>query len=220
MTKLYFALLAIVAGGWGCSTGSASRGGTLLLGINQYEGAMQYSGSAATRWPERQQAAGELKTVITATVGASDEFYRLVDLDLRKREFAIAMREMTVPANRQQEMREELGKMDEEVAALKPVIKTQLAAVSHHEQAEGIDGIATLGLLGIAVDRFAGPAKTPGLESPSTKVGQYVVTGLGGLATVRAPDGSAFRCEVFGSLDQGGGVRCEQNRHSTTKNTE
>lgn len=210
--KLYVALLAIVVSGWGCSTGSASRGGTLLLGMNQYEDAMQQSSSQVTRWPERQQAAGELKTVITVTVGASDEFYRLVDLDLRKREFTIAMRETTVPANRLQEMNEELGKMDEEVAALKPVIKTQLAAVSHHEQSEGIDGIATLGLLGIALNRLAAPAKTRGLESSSTKVGQYVVTDLGGLATVRAPDGQSYRCEVFGDIDQGGGVRCEQNR--------
>jgi hypothetical protein len=204
--------MMILVGIAGCASGTVSRGGTLLLGIAQYQDAMQQTSSQIARWPERQQAAGELKTVITGTVGASIEFYRLVDLDQRKRQFMIAMRETSLKPDRLQEMNEELVRMDEESAALRPVIKTQLAAVSEHDRSDPIESVATLGLLGIALDGFAAPALSRGLESPSTKVGQYVVTDLDRFATVRAPDGKNFRCEKFGTLDSGAGVRCEQSR--------
>lgn len=202
----------ILVGFAGCASGNISRGGTLLLGMAQYQDAMQQTSSQISRWPERQRAAGELKTVITGTVGASIEFYRLVDLDQRTREFMIAMRRGSLKADRVQEMKEELVKMDEESAALRPVIKTQLAAVSAHDRSDPIESVATLGLLGIALDGFAAPALSRGLESPSTKVGQYVVTDLDRFATVRAPDGKNYRCDKFGTLDSGAGVRCEQSR--------
>ena len=64
--------------------------------------------------------------MITAIIGASPEFYRLVDLDLRKREFNITLRQSNVRPERVKEMTDELAQMDEEIAALKPVIKTQL----------------------------------------------------------------------------------------------
>jgi hypothetical protein len=51
--------------------------------MQQYQGEMQGAGNSTARWPERQQVGGALKTVITATVGGSKEFYRLVDLDIR-----------------------------------------------------------------------------------------------------------------------------------------
>ncbi|MGH7810934.1 MAG: hypothetical protein ACREP5_11715, partial [Candidatus Binatia bacterium] len=191
----------ILVGIAGCASGTASRGGTLLLGMAQYQEVMQQTSGQISRWPERQRAAGELKTVITVTVGASTEFYRLVDLDQRTREFMIAMGGVSLKADRIQEMKEELVKMDEESAALRPVIKTQLAAVSAHDPSDPIESVATLGLLGIALDGFAAPALSRGLESPSTKVGQYVVTDLDHFATVRAPDGKNFRCEKFGTLD-------------------
>ena len=205
-------LLSLLLWSWGCASGTASRGGTLLLGMAHYQDAMQQTSGQISRWPERQRAAGELKTVITATVGASIEFYRLVDLDQRTREFTIAMRGVSLKVDRVQEMKEEMVKMDEESAALRPVIKTQLAAVSAHARSDPIESVATLGLLGIALDGFAAPAVSRGLESPSTKVGQYLVTDLDRFATVRAPDGKSFRCEKFGTLDSGAGVRCEPGK--------
>ena len=205
---LWFAVLAT----WGCSTANVSRGGTLLYGLNQYHSDMQRAGNQLSRWPDRQQAAGEFKTVITGMIGASPEFYRLVDLDLRKREFTMTLRETNVRPERLKEMQDELAQMDDEIAALRPVIKIQLSALRLHEQPDGIDAIATLGLLGIALDGFSSAASNRGLEAPSTKVGQYVVTDFGSFASVRAASGQTFRCNIFGNLDDGAGVRCEPGK--------
>lgn len=212
MLRINISLLLIVLAMSACSTANISRGGTLLYGLNQYHSDMQRAGNQLSRWPDRQQAAGEFKTVITGMVGASPEFYRLVDLDLRKREFTITLRETNVRPERKKEMTDELAQMEEEIAALRPVIKTQLSALRLLEQPDGIDAIATLGLLGIALDGFSASASSRGLESPSTKVGQYQVTDFGSFATVRAVSGQMFRCNVFGSLDDGAGVRCEPGK--------
>ena len=212
MLRLNVLLLSIVLATWGCSTANVSRGGTLLVGLNQYHSDMQHAGNQTSRWPDRQQAAGEFKTVITGMIGASPEFYRLVDLDLRKREFTITLRETNVRPERLKEMQDELAQMDDEIAALRPVIKTQLSALRLHEQPDGIDAIATLGLLGIALDGFSTSASSRGVEPPSTKVGQYLVTDFGSFATVRAASGQTFRCNVFGNLDDGAGVRCEPGK--------
>ena len=211
MMKLSIALLLAVAWLAGCSsTANISRSGTLLSGMTQYQGDMQ-SLNNVSRWPERQRAAGSLKTVITRTVGASPEFYRLVDLDLRKREFTVTMRETNLRPDRLREMQDELVAMDEEIAALKPVVKTQLSAVANHEQGDHIENAATLGLLGMAVDSFSAPASR-GAQAPSTRVGQYLVTDLGMFSTVRTSDGHSYRCDVFSVPEEGGGIKCEPVR--------
>lgn len=210
MMKLGFVLSLLI--GWsGCATQNVSRSGTLLSSLTQYHREMQPLASSS-RWPERQRSAGSLKTVITGTVGASPEFYRLVDLDLRKREFNAAMRDTNIRPDRQREMEEELAAMDEEIAALKPVVKTQLTAVASHEQGDRIENAAALGLLGMAVDNFSAGAPTRGLEAPSTRVGPYLITDLGSFATVRTPEGQSHRCTVFSVPEEGGGVRCEPVR--------
>lgn len=211
MTKLILALLLVTSAFLGCATQNVSRSGTLLSGLKQYHGDMQSMGSVS-RWPERQHAAGSLKTVITAAIGASPEFYRLVDLDLRKREFTVTLRDTNVTAQRQREMQEELLAMDEEIAALKPVVKTQLTSVVSHEPGDRIENAATLGLLGLAVDSFSTGAAPRGVEAPSTRVGQYLVTDLGSFSTVRTPEGQSFRCNVFNVPEEGGGMKCEPVR--------
>ncbi len=193
---------------WGCATGTVSRGGTLLYGVMQYRSDLQRAGNQLMRWPDRQQAAGDFKNLISGLLGPSPEFYRLVDLDLRKREFLITLRETNVAPERMKEMKQELAQMDEEIAALRAVVKTQLAARPLHEQPDGIDAIATLGLLGIAIDGFSASASARGLAPPWTKVGQYVVTDFGSFAGVRAANGAMFRCHVFGNLDDGAGITC------------
>lgn len=210
MKNIFYILLAASFCAGCASSGNISRSGTLLSGISQYRSEMQ-SINSYSRWPDRQRAAGTLKMVVTGTVGSSPEFYRLVDLDLRKREFAVTLRETNVPAGRKREMQEELAAMDDEIAALKPVVKTQLAAIANHEQGDRIENAATLGLLGLAVDSFsaAGPR---GPEAPSTRVGQFLVTDLGTFATVRTPEGQTHRCTVFSVAEEGGGVKCEQVR--------
>jgi hypothetical protein len=132
----------------------------------------------------------------------------LVDLDLRKREFIAAMRDTSLRDDRLREMKEELAHMDEEIAALKPVVKTQLVAIWQHEPEPHVENIATLGLLGIAIDGFSS-STSRGVEAPSTKVGQYLVTDLGSFATVLAPKGQSYHCNLFGNIEDGAGIRCE-----------
>lgn len=211
MKKLSLPLLLLFGLLAGCSTANVSRSGTLLSGLTQYQGDMQ-SMTNASRWPDRQRAAGTLKTVITGTVGASPEFYRLVDLDLRKREFLATMRDTNVRPDRMREMQDELIFMDDEIAALKPVVKTQLMAVVSHEQADPVENAASLGLLGLAIDTFSTGGGLRGPEAPSTRVGQYLVTDLGMFSTVRTPEGQTYRCNVFSVPEEGGGVRCEPAR--------
>ena len=213
MLQTKIVLLFLLIGLLGCSaTGKVSRGGTLLYGFNQYQSDLQYAGNQVTNWPARQQAAGDFKMLITGMLGSSPEFYRLIDLDLRKREFLITLRETNVKAERAKEMKEELVQMDEEIAALKPVIKTQLTAYQMNERLDDIDAVATLGLLGIALDGFAGPGRNRAGEPPTTKVSQYIVTDLGGFATVKAANGHLFQCSLFGDSENGAGVHCEPAR--------
>jgi len=209
--KSILALLLLAFAFSGCSTPNVSRSGTLLSSLTDYQLDMQ-SISSSSRWPERQRVAGTLKTVITGTVGASPEFYRLVDLDLRKREFTATMRDTNLRPDRLREMQDELVAMDEEIAALKPVVKTQLTAVASHSPGDPIENAATLGLLGMAVDNFSVTGRARGPEAPSTRVGQFLVTDLGTFSTVRTPEGQSYRCNVFSLPEEGGGIRCQPVR--------
>jgi len=202
-------LFCLVFGLYGCSTGTVTPGGTLLAGMQEYQGEMQRVGSSPERWPDRQQAGGAFKTVITATLG-STEFYRLVDLDVKKKEFDIAMRTTSLREDRLKEMNDELVKMNEEIVALKPIIKAQLARMTvQRDPQQRIEGVATVGLLTMALDKFSSTNAARGLDAPSAKIDQYVVTDLGSFATVRSPDGQAHRCMVFGMVEDGAGIKCE-----------
>lgn len=213
MTKIRPMVFLLLIGLTGCATGVYTPGATLLSGMQQYQGEMQRLGNSTSHWPERQQAAGTLKTIITATVGGSAEFYRLVDLDVRKREFTITMRETGLRPDRLQEMKTELVKMNEEVAALKPIVKAQMAGLPVQKDAQQrVEGVATLGLLTLALDAFSSTGSARGLDAPSTKVDQYVVTDLGSFSMVKAPDGLTYRCGIFGVVEDGAGVRCEATK--------
>jgi hypothetical protein len=209
MMKTRPMLFSLLIGAAGCSAGTYTPGATLLSGMQQYQGEMQGAGNSTARWPQRQQAGGALKTVITATVGGSKEFYRLVDLDIRKREFTIAMREMSLRPDRVQEMTDELAKMNEEIAALKPIVRAQMAVLPvQREPQQRVEGAATLGLLTLALDAFSSNGAGR-LDTSSTNVDQYLVTDLGSFSTVRTPEGQTFRCALFGMADEGAGIKCE-----------
>lgn len=181
-----------------------------MSGLTQYQGEMRIVGSAPSRWPERQRLGGTLKTIITTTVGGSTEFYRLVDLDIRKREFTITLRETSVQPDRVKEMNDELAQMNDEIAALKPVIRTQLAALRvQGEPNQRIEEAATRGLLSLALDGFSSNGGARGFEAPSTKVDQFLITDHGAFSTVRAPDGQTFRCLLFGIAEGGAGMKCD-----------
>ena len=209
MIKKYLPLFWLVTGLYGCSAGNLTPGATLLAGMQQYQGDMQSLGGSPSRWPERQQAAGTLKTVVLATLGGSREFYRMVDLDLRRREFAIAMHQTTLRADRLQEMKDELVKMNDEVVALKPIVRAQIATIPIQGDAQQrVEGAATRGLLTLSLDAFSA-SDARSVEAPATKVDQYVVTDLGSFSTVRAPDGQTFRCTVFNVPEEGGWIKCD-----------
>jgi hypothetical protein len=206
-TKIFLTLALLMLSG--CSSNNLTPGATLLSGISQYQADMQGTGNSLTRWPERQRAGGTLKTVITATVGGSQEFSRLVDLDVRKREFIVTMNDGSVRADRMQEMKDELVRMDEEIVALKPIVRSQVAAIPMRSETQSrIEGAATLGLLDLAVQEFS-VAKRSGPDAPATVIDQYIVTDLGSFATVRGLDGQIHRCTVFTIPDEGAGIRCE-----------
>lgn len=209
MIKKYLPLFWLVTSLYGCSAGNLTPGATLLSGMQQYQGEMQRLASSPGRWPERQQAAGTLKTVVVAALGGSTEFNRLVDLDLRKREFAIAMHQTSLRADRLQEMKDELVRMNDEVVALKPIVRAQIATIPIQSDAQQrVEGAATRGLLSLALDAFSA-SDARRIEAPSTKVDQYVVTDLGSFSTVRLPEGQTFRCTVFNVPEEGGWIRCD-----------
>ena len=194
-----------------CSTtnGPVSPGATLLSGLNDYQGEMQHAGNSPERWPDRQRAGGVLKGTITATVGGSKEFYRLVDLDIKKREFVITMRDLSLRTNRTQEMKEELVAMDDEILILKPIVREQVAAVPESgESRQQVETVATYGMLKLALDKFSSTGGR-GVDPPSTWVDQNLVTDLGSFSTVRTLDGQIYRCTLYTVPDVGAGMKCE-----------
>ena len=208
---IYSRIAALLVCGtlWGCATAQVSLAPTLLSGMQRYDGEMQSIGVSGSRWPERQRAAGELKTVITGTVGGSREFYRLVDLDIRRREYLIAMRETTsLRADRLQEMKDELAQMSEETNRLKPIVRAQMAALPAPQDAQLVERIAAQGLLSMALDSFSNDGERAS-DTPSTKIDGYAVTDQGTFSTVRSPEGQSYRCSLFGTGEEGVGIRCE-----------
>ena len=120
----------------GCSTRSPLLRGDSLIRDKPLSRRDAAHRQLTGKLPARQQAAGTLKTTVTATVGGSAEFFRLVDLDVRKREFIITLSDGSVRADRTQEMKDELIKMDEEIVVLKPVVRSQVAALPLRGEAQ------------------------------------------------------------------------------------
>ena len=197
----------------GCATGPVSPGMTLLAGINHYRGEMEAFGARSERWPERQRMAEFLMNTFAVTLGRSPEFNRLVDLDLRKREFMIALIDLS-SAERAKEMKAELATMNSDTDALKEAVKRQIAAlpVAAQEPNRRIEGIATIGLLTLAIDGFFSTSNPTGALAATTKVGPYVVTDMRDAASVQTPEGAVFRCSTFLVQDEGAGIKCEPVR--------
>lgn len=211
MLKTYKKLLPILVVICGCATGSVSPGMTLLAGINHYQEEMEVFGMRSERWPERQRTGDLLKSTFAVALGRSPEFNRLVDLDLRRREFTIALSGSSLPADRVKEMKSEIVKMNEDADAFKAMVKRQIAAipVAAQEPVKGIEGIATIGLLTVAIDGFFSASNPTGASAPITKVGPYIVTDMGGSAAVQTPQGQIYRCSTFLVQDEGAGIKCE-----------
>ncbi len=202
-------LLAVVMAG--CVPAAVSPGITFLIGLNNYQDEMDRLGARPERWPDRQRLAESIKTTYVATLGGSKEFNRLVDLDLRRREFLITLRQESVGGERAKEMREELARMNEQMEGLKKVIKGQIARIESQgpAQGQGIESVATIGLLNLAIDSFAVASSPTAPAAESIRVGPYVVTDEGYFSTVKTPEGQTFHCTTTMVPDAGASIKCE-----------
>jgi hypothetical protein len=194
----------------GCATSTVSPGMTFLVSLNHYQAEMTRLESRPDRWFDRQRLGESLKATYLVTMGGSREFSRLVDLDVRTREFLIALRETSLKPERVKEIREELVIIDQNITELKQVIKGQLANVGPRSQAqEDVATVAALGLLHLALDGFSGNIKSTELSAQAVKLGQYLVTDDGKLTTVNTPQGQTYRCSPILVPDEGAAIRCE-----------
>jgi hypothetical protein len=101
---LYLFLLALCS----CAPANVSPGMTFLVGLNGYQTEMERLESRPERWFDRQRAGDALKKTYVLTMGGSREFNRLVDLDVKRREVLITLRDSAVKPDRAKEMKEEL----------------------------------------------------------------------------------------------------------------
>jgi hypothetical protein len=162
------------------------------------------------RWPDRQKLAESIKTTYVVTLGGSKEFNRLVDLDLRRREFLITLRVESVTPEREKEMKAELIGIHEQMEELKKMVKNQIQRIELRDpaQTQGIESVATIGLLELAMDSFVVAIPPSAPPAISTRVGAYLVTDEGNLSTVQTPDGQTFRCRTTVIPDSGASISC------------
>ena len=204
----YLSLLALL----GCASANVSPGMTFLVGLNGYQAEMERLEGRPERWFDRQRAGDALKKTYLLTMGGSREFNRMVDLDVKRREFIITLRDTTVKPDRVTEMKEELVGMNSNVDDLKEAVRAQVAVTELRadQQPQQLETIATVGLLNIAIDSFSSLTITPVANPRATKVGRYVVSDFGGsLATVRTPEGQTYRCATLVIPETGGSIKCE-----------
>jgi outer membrane murein-binding lipoprotein Lpp len=197
----------------GCaSTTKVSPGATFLVGLNGYQDEMERLEGRPELWADRQRAGDALKRTYVATIGTSREFNRMVDLDVRRREFLITLRDLTLKPDRVKEMKDELVTMNRDVDALKEIIKGQTGNAEQRaqQQPQQLETVATIGLVSMAIDSFSFMTVPTGPNPPSTKVGPYVVSDFGGLlSTVTTPAGQTFRCSTLLIPDMGASIKCE-----------
>ena len=141
-----------MAGLLGCSSDTATPGATLLSAIKHYQSEMASIGSSPERWPERQRTAGTFKTVVTVMMERPVEFNRMIDLDLKAKEFAVTMPTLAPESARIKEMTMEVGEMNRELAGLAERVRVQATMPVAAE--DKVSAVATQGLLVIAVNSF------------------------------------------------------------------
>jgi hypothetical protein len=217
MFKLKPALLVSFLGFFGCSQANTNPGATLLVGLNGYQDEMEKLESRPELWFDRQRAGDSLKKTYLVTFGGSREFNRMVDLDVRRREFLITLRASSLNPQRIKEMKEELVSMNKDVDSLKEIIKSQAARAElrSQQQLQQLETVAVIGLVNIAIDSFASMTVPSGPNPPSTKVGPYIVSDFGSLfSTVTTPEGQTYRCATLVFSEEGAGIKCEPGQKS------
>jgi hypothetical protein len=210
--KLNNALLLCMLATMGCSSATVNPGVTLWAALNNYREEMRTLEARQERWPERQRLGESIKTAYVVTLGGSREFNRLIDLDLRRREFLIAIRGGQLRPERANEIKEELVQINEQIDGLTRLIKGQLmnSQLNVQDPSKTIERVASLGLLDLAIDAFSSRTNLNPAAAPSTKVGPYVVIDQGFLSSaVRTPEGQTFRCTTRAIPEEGASIKCE-----------
>ncbi len=165
----------------------------------------------AARWPERQRIGNTIRTTFLMTMGGSKEFNRLVELDVKRREYRIALRANSLRPDRAAQVKQELVGIDADIDALATIVKGQVAARSTSQpQAEPqqiIESVATVGLLTMAIDTFS-PNGTADAAVPSINVGGYTVIDQKNVTLVKTPQGQTFQCTTVLVQEEGAGINC------------
>jgi hypothetical protein len=194
----------------GCAP-AVHPGATLWAGLNNYHEEMRTLQARPESWPDRQRLGEAIKTTYAATVGGSREFNRLVDLDLRRRELIIALRNGRLQPERAKEIDKDVVEINEQIDGLAKVVKGQLmnTQLNVQDSSKTIEAVATLGLLGLAIEAFSSPTVASQTTTPTTQVGLYLVVDQGASCAVRTPEGQTFRCTTAVVPDEGTSIRCE-----------
>jgi len=194
----------------GCAPTGVSPGVTFLASLNSYQVEMHSLEARPDRWPDRQRLAGSIKMTHLATLGGSKEFNHLVDLDLRRRELNIALRDPRLNPARAKEIRQELVQINSDIDGLVRIVKGQAANrnLVSMEGSQAVETIAAVGLLDLSLDAFSSTASERSGSTPVTAVGPYVVIDEGSFTTVRTPEGKVFRCLTILVEEEGAGIRC------------
>lgn len=192
-----------------CSSKTPSPGMTLLTGLNGYHEEMERLEGQAARWPERQRIGNTIKTTYMMTMGGSKEFNRLVELDVKRREYLIALRANSLRPDRATEVKQELVTINAEIDALLDVVKAQITrnTISNSEAQQVIEGVATIGLLSMAIDGFT-PNVTADFSVPTARVGGYTVIDQKKVTVVKTPEGQTFQCTTVLVQEEGAGINC------------
>jgi hypothetical protein len=192
-----------------CSSKTVSPGMTLLTGLNGYHHEMERLEGQAARWPERQRVGNTIKTTYLMTMGGSKEFNRLVELDVKRREYLIALKANSLRPDRAVEVKQELVTMNAEIDSLSALVKEEVTrqAMSESAPQRVIEGVATTGLLSMAIDGFS-PSLAPDVSVPTAKVGGYTVIDQKRIAIVKTPEGQLFQCTTVLVQEEGAGIDC------------
>jgi hypothetical protein len=195
----------------GCAQHNVSPGMTFLVGLNQYQASMAALANRPERWFDRQRLGQSLKATHLVTIGGSREFNRLVDLDVRRKEFLVTLREGSLRPERAKEIREELLTIQRNMDDLKPVVQAQLqeAELRTREQPQRIEAIASSGLLHMALDAFVSADNVPSAPVPSVDIAQHTVIDQGSTTLVRTPEGKNYRCTTLLIQEAGAAMKCE-----------
>ncbi|HWO42537.1 MAG TPA: hypothetical protein VNO43_12115 [Candidatus Eisenbacteria bacterium] len=195
-----------------CSQPALDPGMTFLVGLGHYQSEMARLESRPERWADRQRLGESLKASYLVTLGESREFNRLVDLDVKRREFLVTMRQLPLSVERVKAMNEELAAMESQIQELKQVVKAQVARLHDGPQdaTRQAERVAAIGLVHLALERFS--ATYPYAPPSAVAIGPYLVTDHGSFAQVATPVGDTYRCVPVLVAGEGAAIECEKSR--------